>query len=54
MTSKNLSSTDQLKSQCSSLSDGESFECFGENDQLTNIENNNSEKVADRDLPPNG
>lgn len=31
-TTSSLPSTDAPKSQCSSLSDGESFECFGEND----------------------
>lgn len=45
-------------SQCSSLSDGESFECFGENDQMTSqIDNNSSttivgESGVDLDLAP--
>lgn len=45
-------------SQCSSLSDGESFECFGENDHMTaRIDNNRSGTVVgetgvDLDLAP--
>lgn len=35
-------------SQCSSLSDGESFECFGENDHMTsNIDNSTGTIVVD-------
>jgi hypothetical protein len=42
-------STEPSKSsQCSSLSDGESFECFGENDHMTsNIDNSTGTIVVD-------
>lgn len=36
-------------SQCSSLTDGESYECFGENDQMTSTDDmpNTSEEIVD-------
>lgn len=43
---------DPSKSQCSSMSDGESFECFGENDMMssttaTDPHNNSTGTVVD-------
>ncbi|KAG5669698.1 hypothetical protein PVAND_017580 [Polypedilum vanderplanki] len=35
-------------SQCSSLSDGESFECFGESEHMTTNIDNNTDTVVDR------
>lgn len=48
-----LLSDPSKSSQCSSLSDGESFECFGENDQMSStIEAQNTSTatvVVDKD-----
>lgn len=45
-----ISLSDPSKSsQCSSLSDGESYECFGENDHMTTMEAQNTSAVVDKD-----